>query len=195
MILVSKDVNLRIKAKSLGLPAEDYTTGKVRHVDRLYSGTACWEGLSSEMITRLHHEPHTVPMADLAGRGALLPNQYLVMKNGSLSALAHHNRPAGTLERVTKRAAYGVEPRNAEQIFALDALLRPEVQLVTMTGHAGTGKTLLALAAALEKRRRTSRSTSRAPSCRSPTATSASCPATSRASSTPTCSRCSTTSR
>ena len=153
VIVVSKDVNLRIKAKSLGLPAEDYTTGKVRHVDRLYSGTACWEGLSSDVIARLHHEPHTVPLADLADRGVLLPNQYLVMKNGSLSALAHHNRPAGTLERVIKRAAYGVEPRNAEQIFALDALLRPDVQLITMTGRAGTGKTLLALAAALEQRR------------------------------------------
>ena len=153
VILVSKDVNLRIKAKSLGLPAEDYTTGKVRHVERLYQGTACWEGLSSDVITRLHQEPHSVPVADFADRGALLPNQYLVMKNGSLSALAHHNRPAGTLERVTKRAAYGVEPRNAEQIFALDALLRPEVQLITMTGRAGTGKTLLALAAALDQRR------------------------------------------
>jgi PhoH-like ATPase len=153
VILVSKDVNLRIKAKSLGLPAEDYTTGKVRHVERLYQGTACWEGLSSDVITRLHHEPHSVPAADFADRGSLLPNQYLVMKNGSLSALAHHNRPAGTIERVTKRAAYGVEPRNAEQIFALDALLRPDVQLVTMTGRAGTGKTLLALAAALEQRR------------------------------------------
>jgi PhoH-like ATPase len=153
VIVVSKDVNLRIKAKSLGLPAEDYATGKVRHVDRLYSGTACWEGLSSDVIARLHHEPHTLALAELGDRGALLPNQYLVMKNGSLSALAHHNRPAGLLERVTKRAAYGVEPRNAEQIFALDALLRPEVQLITMTGRAGTGKTLLALAAALEQRR------------------------------------------
>ncbi|HUL80070.1 MAG TPA: PIN domain-containing protein, partial [Vicinamibacteria bacterium] len=153
VILVSKDVNLRIKAKSLGLLAEDYTTGKVRHVDRLYSGTACWEGLSSEVIARLHQEPHAVPLLDFPDRGALLPNQYLVMRNGSLSALAHHNRLTGTLERVTKRTAYGVEPRNAEQIFALDALLRPEVQLLTMTGRAGTGKTLLALAAALEQRR------------------------------------------
>ena len=75
------------------------------------------------------------------------------MRNGSLSALAHHNRQAGTLERVSKRTAYGVEPRNAEQIFALDALMRPEVQLLTLTGRAGTGKTLLALAAALEQRR------------------------------------------
>ena len=153
VILVSKDVNLRIKAKSLGLVAEDYTTGKVPNVERLYPGTACWEGLSGEVITRLHNEPHAVPLAEFKDREPLLPNQYLVMRNGSLSALAHHNRAAGTLERVTKRAAYGVEPRNAEQIFALDALMRPEVQLLTLTGRAGTGKTLLALAAALEQRR------------------------------------------
>jgi PhoH-like ATPase len=157
VIVVSKDVNLRIKAKSLGLPAEDYTTGKVRHVDKLYSGTACIEGLTSDLISRLHAEPHAVAVEEVRGvapaMAALLPNQYLVMKNGSLSALAHHNRPAGTLERVTKRAAYGIEPRNAEQIFALDALMRPDVQLLTMTGRAGTGKTLLALAAALEQRR------------------------------------------
>jgi len=153
VILVSKDVNLRIKAKSLGLVAEDYATGKVPNVERLYPGTACWEGLSGEVITRLHNEPHAVPLAEFGGREPLLPNQYLVMRNGSLSALAHHNRVAGMLERVTKRTAYGVEPRNAEQIFALDALMRPEVQLLTLTGRAGTGKTLLALAAALEQRR------------------------------------------
>jgi PhoH-like ATPase len=157
VILVSKDVNLRIKAKSLGLLAEDYTTGKVRNVDRLYSGTACVEGLSSDLIARFHSEPHSVPVADVprvAPAGSkLLPNQYLVMRNGSLSALAHHNRAAGLFERVVKRHAYGIEPRNAEQIFALDALMRPEAQLVTLTGRAGTGKTLLALAAALEQRR------------------------------------------
>jgi len=153
VILVSKDVNLRMKAKSLGLPAEDYATGKVRHVDRLYTGTDTWEGLSSDVIARLHTEPHTLPLTAFPGANPLLPNQYLVMRNGSLSALAHHNRQTGLLERVAKRSAYGVEPRNAEQIFALDALMRPEVQLVTLTGRAGTGKTLLALAAALEQRR------------------------------------------
>jgi PhoH-like ATPase len=153
VILVSKDVNLRMKAKSLGLVAEDYTTGKVRHVDRLYTGTACWEGLPSETIARLHAEPHALPVAEFPQGRGLHPNQYLVLKNGSLSALALHSRTRGALERVTKRAAYGVEPRNAEQIFALDALTRPEVQLVTLTGRAGTGKTLLALAAALEQRR------------------------------------------
>jgi PhoH-like ATPase len=153
VILVSKDVNLRMKAKSLGLVAEDYTTGKVQHVDRLYTGTASWEGLPSETIARLHTEPHALPVAEFPQGRGLHPNQYLVLKNGSLSALALHNRARGALERVVKRAAYGVEPRNAEQIFALDALGRPEVQLVTLTGRAGTGKTLLALAAALEQRR------------------------------------------
>ncbi|MCL4818838.1 MAG: PhoH family protein [Vicinamibacteria bacterium] len=154
VILVSKDVNLRMKAKSLGLRAEDYTTGKVRHVDRLYSGTASIEGLPSDVIARLHAEPHQVPHAEVPGAPPkLLPNQYLVMKNGSLSALAHYARQTGMFERVAKRPAYGVEPRNAEQIFALDALMRPECQLVTLTGRAGTGKTLLALAAALEQRR------------------------------------------
>ncbi|MGD8896752.1 MAG: PhoH family protein [Acidobacteriota bacterium] len=156
VILVSKDVNLRMKAKSLGLVAEDYTTGKVQHVDRLYTGTVCFEGLPSDTIARLHQEPHTLPVTEVPFGGPaprLHPNQYLVMKNGSLSALAHHNRGLGALERVVKRPAYGVDPRNAEQIFALDALTRPEVQLITLTGRAGTGKTLLALAAALEQRR------------------------------------------
>jgi PhoH-like ATPase len=154
VIVVSKDVNLRMKAKSLGLAAEDYTTGKIRHLDRLYTGTGCFEGLPSELIARLHTDPWSVPVADVPVETEQLhPNQYLIMRNGSLSALAHHNRSAGRLERVVKRAAWGIEPRNAEQIFALDALLRPETQLVTLTGRAGTGKTLLALAAALEQRR------------------------------------------
>jgi PhoH-like ATPase len=145
-----------MKAKSLGIVAEDYTTGKVRHVDRLYTGTTSFEGLPSDTIARLHQEPHILPLVEVPfGEPVprLYPNQYLVMKNGSLSALAHHNRGLRALERVVKRPAYGVEPRNAEQIFALDALTRPEVQLMTLTGRAGTGKTLLALAAALEQRR------------------------------------------
>jgi len=154
VIVVSKDVNLRMKAKSLGIAAEDYTTGKIRHMERLYSGTGCLEGLPSELIARLHAEPWSLPVSDVpVERDQLQPNQYLIMRNGSLSALAHHNRAAGRLERVVKRHAWGIEPRNAEQIFALDALLRPDTQLVALTGRAGTGKTLLALAAALEQRR------------------------------------------
>jgi PhoH-like ATPase len=153
VVLVSKDVNLRMKAKSLGLLAEDFTTGKVRNVDRLYSGTTFWDELPCEVIARLLAPPHTLPASEIEARGTLQANQYLVMRNGSMSALAFHHQGRGTLERVISRPAYGIEPRNAEQAFALDALTRPEVQLVTLTGRAGTGKTLLALAAALEQRR------------------------------------------
>jgi PhoH-like ATPase len=153
VVLVSKDVNLRMKAKSLGLVAEDYTTGKVHNVERLYSGNTRWEGLPSEVIARLLAEPHSLPVSEVPGAGTLHPNQYLVMRNGHLSALAFHHGSRGTLERVFARPAYGIEPRNAEQSFALDALSRPDIQLVTLTGCAGTGKTLLALAAGLEQRR------------------------------------------
>ena len=153
VVLVSKDVNLRMKAKSLGLLAEDYTTGKVRNVDRFSSGTTCWEGLPGEVIARLQGEPHFLPVSEMPAGASLHANEYLVMRNGKLSALAFHHRTRGTLERVVARPAFGIEPRNAEQIFALDALFRPDVQLVSLTGRAGTGKTLLALAAALEQRR------------------------------------------
>ena len=73
VILVSKDVNLRMKAKSLGMVAEDYTTGKVRHVDRLYTGTASFEGLPSDTIARLHQEPHRVPPGRRAVRSRSAP--------------------------------------------------------------------------------------------------------------------------
>ncbi len=153
VIIVSKDINLRMKAKSLGIAAEDYTTGKIRHVDRLYTGTAMFEGLDARLISRFHEAPFSVPAGEIPVDAQLNPHQYCVLRNGSLSALAHYSASPAAFERVVKRQAYGVEPRNAEQIFALDALTRPEVQLVTLTGKAGTGKTLLALAAALEQRR------------------------------------------
>ncbi|MCU0243115.1 MAG: PhoH family protein, partial [Vicinamibacteria bacterium] len=122
-------------------------------VDRLYTGTAQIEGLTSELLSRLHHEPYSIPASALAQAEPFLPHQYLIMRNGSASALAHYNHGAGLIERIIKRPAYGIEPKNAEQIFALDALTRPDVQLVTLTGRAGTGKTLLALAGALDQRR------------------------------------------
>ena len=185
-----------MKAKSLGLLAEDYTTGKVRHVDRLYTGTALLGGAPGRGDrAAARRAALACPSPSSQDRGALLPNQYLVMRNGSLSALAHHNRQAGTLERVSKRTAYGVEPRNAEQIFALDALMRPEVQLAHADrarrhrqDAAGAGRGARAAPALPPDLPGPARGAARA------TGTSASCRATSRASSTPTCSRCGTTS-
>jgi PhoH-like ATPase len=152
VILISKDINLRMKAKSLGVQAEDYETGKIANVDELYTGRSILEDMDTEIISRFYEQPYMVPSGDVELGGEPIPNQYFILKNGSVSALAYLDSSVEFLHRVMKRRAYGIEPRNAEQTFALHALLNPDVQLVTLTGKAGTGKTLLALAAALEQR-------------------------------------------
>ncbi len=154
VILISKDINLRMKAKSLGIMAQDYTTDKVINVDDLYRNIETVENVDSDIINRLYETPEGVP-ADEAGlkieRGG---HQFFIMRNNGTSALAHYNPVSKSLNRVLKQTTYGIEPRNAEQTFALDALTNPEIQLVSLTGKAGTGKTLLALAAALQQQKR-----------------------------------------
>jgi len=152
VILISKDINLRMKAKSLGIPAEDYETGKIANVEELYTGCRTVEGVDPAQIARFYESPGSVLPVDL-GLEQPVPHQYFILRNGSTSALAVFNPGSGMLERVSKQRVYGIDPRNAEQAFAVDAMLRNGVQLVTLTGRAGTGKTLLALAAALEQRR------------------------------------------
>ncbi|MDO9392077.1 MAG: PhoH family protein [bacterium] len=153
VVIVTKDINLRMKAKSLGLQADDYLTGKIRQMDQLNVTARVIEDMDKDFISQFYQEPYLVPRAAFPLKEELLPHQYFVFKNHSSSVLAHYNPEKDGLERLVKRPAYGIEPRNAEQIFALDALLRPEIQLAALTGKAGTGKTLLALAAALEQRR------------------------------------------
>ena len=80
-------------------------------------------------------------------------NHYFVIKNGNASVLARYDKPTKNLKRVTKTSSYGIIPKNAEQSFALDAIMNPDIKLVTVQGVAGTGKTLLSLAGALEQRR------------------------------------------
>ena len=81
-----------------------------------------------------------------------LANHYYIMKKGSSSALAYFNPETEYIERVEKRSAYGIKPKNAEQVFAMHAVLDQNIKLVTISGVAGTGKTLLALSSALENR-------------------------------------------
>ncbi|HMW33097.1 PhoH family protein [bacterium] len=152
VIIISKDINLRMKAKSLGIPAEDYETGKIRNVDELYTGIQTHENFNTEVIRRFYEQTEAVPADDLKLPRKPVANEYYILKNHSSSVLTHYNPSAQGLERIEKKRAYGIEPRNAEQVFALDALMRPEVAVVTLTGKAGTGKTLLALAAALQQR-------------------------------------------
>ena len=153
VILVSKDVNLRMKAKSIGIVAQDYFTDHVKDPEALYSGHRIEENVSAELIEKMYREPFEISADLLPVKHQLASNEYLIMRNGKKSALAKFDGQQQTLNRVDKTPSYGITPHNAEQIFALDALINPDIQLVTLTGKAGTGKTLLALAAALERRK------------------------------------------
>jgi PhoH-like ATPase len=154
VILVSKDVNLRMKAKAIGLMAQDYRTDHVKDVAGLYRGHRTEEGIPDTLIEQLYERPFTLDTDALSLGESPVANEYFVLRNGSHSVLARSNGASGTIQKVDKVPAYGIIPRNAEQTFALDALMDDSLQLVTISGKAGTGKTLLALAAALETRKR-----------------------------------------
>ena len=149
IVLVTKDTNLRMKAKSLGLRSEDYESDKVESFDTLYKGKRTVEGMSSSMIDRLFSESSGVPASDLPDVQSPRANENFVLRNGSKSALATYRPQDRAFVRIEKQVAYNIAPRNAEQSFALKALLNEDIRLVTLAGKAGTGKTLLALAAAL----------------------------------------------
>jgi len=152
VILVTKDINLRIKAKSLNLQAEDYETGKIKDLNDLYTGNTTVEKAPTAAITEIY-EKESCKAETVLKKAKPVANHFYILRNGQKSVLAHYNHENGLLERVRKNIAFNITPRNAEQAFALDAILRPEIRLVTIQGVAGTGKTLLSLAGALEQRR------------------------------------------
>ena len=156
VILVSKDVNLRMKAKALGVLAEDYTTDRIGSVEELYSGKETIENFDDEIIQKFYKSPFTIE-ADLVSKhidSELLPNKYYILKNENRSVLAYLDQEMQYFEKIDKQNIYGITPRNAEQTFATHALCNQNVPLVTITGKAGTGKTLLALASALQIRKK-----------------------------------------
>ena len=150
VILVTKDMNLRLKARSLNLHSEDYETGKVKDVEKLYKGITRLEIEDSDVIDELH-KGHTVPFERIFEHQPLA-NHYLILRNHRSSILAYFNSESQGFEKVEKRLAFGIKPKNAEQAFAMHALFNPEVKLVSIQGVAGTGKTLIALATALAQR-------------------------------------------
>ncbi|WP_291860529.1 PhoH family protein [Marinilabilia sp.] len=150
-ILITKDINLRMKAKSLGLVSEDYESDKVKNIEILHHGVETYDGFDKTIIEALYQEGQ-VPRAEFPMTEEQLPaNQYVILKNASQSVLAWYDPVSQTIRRIEKHSAFGIDPRNAEQTFSLHALLNPNVKLVSLTGKAGTGKTLLALAAALHQ--------------------------------------------
>ncbi|MBT7067288.1 MAG: ribonuclease, partial [Verrucomicrobia bacterium] len=153
VVLVSKDVNLRLKAKAVGLKACDYTTDKVRDVSELYTGKRLEEEVDAALVEQLYTPPQELAVEALPFADDLTPNEFVILRSGKKSALGIYDAATKMLKHVDKLPVYNIMPRNAEQIFALCALLNPAIPLVSLTGKAGTGKTLLALAAALEARK------------------------------------------
>ena len=153
VMLISKDINLRMKAKAIGIMAQDYKNDKIANIDELYKGISIIEDIGTSLISRMYEEYEGVPVEEFNFSEEPSAHQYYILKNGKSSALAHYDPFNKVMGRVEKQKAYGIEPRNAEQAFALDTLMRPEIQLVSLTGKAGTGKTLLALAGALYQRK------------------------------------------
>ncbi len=152
VILVTKDINLRIKAKALGVVAEDYQTGKVDATDIQTAGKYGVDGIDAEVIREIFTRG-SVEENGLLGEKKET-NGYYILKNGKTSSLAFYNHQSDQIERIEKEFVYGIKPKNAEQAFAFHALLNPDVKLVAMQGVAGTGKTLLALASALEQNKK-----------------------------------------
>jgi len=152
VILVTKDINLRLKAKSLNLTAEDYETGKIKDVSSLYTGKSVVEDINPERINDIYEKGYMSTKA-VSKKGKPESNLYFILKSIKNSGLAYYNPETTKIEKVEKRPVYGIKPRNAEQTFAIHAIRNPEVKLVTLQGVAGTGKTLIALACALDQRR------------------------------------------
>jgi len=151
VILVSKDINLRLKAKALNISAEDYQTGKIKDLETLYSGKSLIENIEKPVIDMIYENGFCLP--EDVGVIKPIANHYFILKNGKSSVLAFYNPGTEHIEKIEKQPCYRITPRNAEQVFALHAILNPDVKMVTMQGIAGTGKTLLALAGALEQKR------------------------------------------
>lgn len=150
-ILVTKDINLRMKARALGILAEDYITDKVTNMDVFDREELVFDDVNPELIDKLYASNEGVDVDEFSFKSDIDPNDCFVLKSNRASALARYIPSEEKVQRVEKIRAFGIEPRNAEQAFAMEVLLDDRVQLVALTGRSGTGKTLLALAAALHK--------------------------------------------
>ncbi len=152
IVLVSKDTNIRLKARSLGILAEDYTTDTIEDISDIYPGNRLIENVSTEEIDMVYSSVD-IGTNDLQSIEKPTPNENFILKNGQKSVLAYFDPFEKSIVQINNPNAYGIIPRNAEQSFALNMLLDNRIQLITISGKAGTGKTLLALASALEKRK------------------------------------------
>ena len=149
-ILVSKDINLRMKALSLGILAEDYINDKVTNINIFEKNYEIFEDVPPEMIDQMYANGG-ISLDEFDFKSDVEPQECFIMKSSRSSILARYVPQSGKVVRVEKTRSFGIEPRNAEQAFAMSVLLDEDVKLVALTGKSGTGKTLMALAAALQQ--------------------------------------------
>lgn len=164
--LVTKDVNLRMKARALGMVAQDYLTDRIeeKHIEKNEKRVQVINNLPKNLVERVASGGITVDEVRYKKQPAnqLYKFRYEVQSGADQKdnakrrqayehLLARFDAPTNSIVPVKPCTAYGIQPRNSEQVFAMDALMNPQVQLISLTGTAGTGKTLLALAAALEQ--------------------------------------------
>ena len=149
-VFVSKDINLRMKAKSLGIKAEDYENDKVKDFRIFEESVTEIENCNDSFIEALYNEG-SFPANKIKLEEKPFANNYYILKGSTSNVLTRYDQVSERLIRIEKKKAYGINPRNAEQTFSFNALLDTEIKLMSLTGKAGTGKTLLALAAALEQ--------------------------------------------
>ena len=148
VILVTQDVNLRLKARSVGVKAQDYKSGKISDVQNISKEVDTFHNFDTELINKIYKEGH---LSEEECNFSEMPqhNDYFLLSDGNSTAMATYDAHKHLIRLVRKKNAFHIKPRNSEQTFALDALLNPHISLISLTGRAGTGKTLLALAAAL----------------------------------------------
>jgi PhoH-like ATPase len=151
VVLVSKDICLRLKAKALNLHAEDYETGKIKNLDELYTGETTLNKVPEKLISQLN-KSETLS-ADSFEMQKHTSNHFYILNGKKGSVPGFYNSKTAQLEKITEQPVFNIFPKNIEQAFAIHALLHPDIKLVTIQGNAGTGKTLLALAGALEQRK------------------------------------------
>ncbi|MBR5256786.1 MAG: PhoH family protein [Bacteroidales bacterium] len=152
--LVTKDINLRLKAKAAGMPAQDYLKGRVE--DETLEGLeheVLFAEADPQVIQQLAYgQDNSIDWREVAKKEPRA-NQLYKFDLGGTTVCARYDTRRNRIVLVRSQEAYGIRPRNDEQRFAMDACLNPNVPLVSLTGGAGTGKTLIALAAALEQER------------------------------------------
>ena len=153
--LVTKDINMRLKAKAVGMEVQDYLTDRLEEerFDQAFKEVQTVENLPAEALQELAYGPSCTLDRKYLGEKKPRANQLFrfVWEQGQTVTLGRYDAARDCVVLVRSREAYGIRPRNDEQKFALDACLNPAIKLVSLTGGAGTGKTLLALASALEQ--------------------------------------------